>query len=189
MTRTIVSALALAVVPHMGFASDLDSAMQTFVDETASAWLQSEVLISAITNQNQDTGSFDATMIESLDTQWRSEVGSASDLIDGVLINSAADFLRDRVAESNGQITEVFVMDALGLNVAASGATSDYWQGDEDKFQKTYPMGAGATHFSEVEFDESSQTYQVQISVTIADPATQSPIGAITIGIDAESLM
>ena len=68
--------------------------------------------------------------------------------------------------ETGGAITEVFVMDAQGLNVAASGPTSDYWQGDEAKFQETYLKGAEAIHVSEVEFDESSQTYSVQVSVT-----------------------
>ena len=49
--------------------------------------------------------------------------------------------------------------------------------------------GAGATHLSEVEFDESTQTYQGQISVTVTDPATGTPIGALTVGVDAEALM
>ena len=80
-------------------------------------------------------------------------------------------------------------MDAQGLNVAASGLTSDYWQGDEAKFTETYGKGAGAVHFGEVEFDESSQTYQAQISVTVTDPATGQPIGAITVGVDAAHLM
>ena len=86
-------------------------------------------------------------------------------------------------------ITEVIVMDAKGLNVAASGATSDYWQGDEAKYQETYPKGPGAVHFGEVEFDESSQTYQAQISITVTDPDTGRPIGAMTVGVDAEVLL
>ena len=80
-------------------------------------------------------------------------------------------------------------MDARGLNVAASAATSDYWQGDEDKFQQTYEIGADSVHFSDIEFDESSQTYQGQISVVIVDPSTNTPIGAITIGVNAEALL
>lgn len=189
MTRVFVSALALAAFPHLGLASDTHARMQSFVDENVVAWVESDVLVSAIAAQNETTGAYDGGRIDALDQQWRAEVGGASELVDGVLINAAADFLRARVAESGGQITEVFVMDAQGLNVAASGATSDYWQGDEAKFQKTYPMGVGAVHYSEIEFDESSQTYQAQISLTIADPATQSPIGAITVGINAEGLM
>ena len=80
-------------------------------------------------------------------------------------------------------------MDAVGLNVAASAVTSDYWQGDEDKFLKTYPMGPGAVHFSDVEFDESTQTYQAQISIALTDPATGSVVGAMTVGVVADALM
>lgn len=50
-------------------------------------------------------------------------------------------------------------------------------------------MGADAVHFSEIEFDESSQSYQAQISMTISDPATGAPIGAMTVGINADALM
>ena len=75
-------------------------------------------------------------------------------------------------------------MDGKGLNVGQSDVTSDYWQGDEDKWQKTFLAGAGAVHVSEVEFDESSQTYQSQFSMPIVDPATSTVIGAVTVGVD-----
>lgn len=65
-------------------------------------------------------------------------------------------------------------MDARGLNVAASDVTSDYWQGDEEKFSATHEVGAGALHISDVEMDKSTQRYQGQISLTISDPATGS---------------
>jgi hypothetical protein len=96
-------------------------------------------------------------------------------------------YLKEKVAASGGRITEVFVMDALGLNVAASNVTSDYWQGDEDKYAKTYNMGSGAVFVDEVEFDESSQTYQGQISISLTDPASGEVVGAMTIGLNAEA--
>ena len=80
-------------------------------------------------------------------------------------------------------------MDALGLNVAASDTTSDYWQGDEAKFTETYGVGPDATHLGDIELDESSQSYQGQISMTIVDPATGSAIGAITVGVNADALL
>jgi hypothetical protein len=67
--------------------------------------------------------------------------------------------------------------------------TSDMWQGDEAKFTETYSVGAGAVHFSDVELDESTQRYQAQISLTIVDPASGEPIGAMTVGVDAEALL
>lgn len=79
-------------------------------------------------------------------------------------------------------------MDAHGLNVAASGTTSDYWQGDEAKFTETYSRGAGAIHVGDVEFDESASGYLGQVSAPIVDPATNTVIGAITVGLNAEML-
>jgi hypothetical protein len=85
-----------------------------------------------------------------------------------------------------GAVTEIIVMDALGLNVATSGVPSDYWQGDEAKHQQTYGVGPDAVHFGDIEYDESSQKYQAQISFTLSDPDTNAPIGAMTVAVDAE---
>lgn len=188
--RAAFLALGLAVTATMAPAAEPHDAMQAFLDTHIKPWAEDAVLVGAIQAQNGQTAGFDAAHIDELDQQWRAEVGTgASALVDGVLMNAAADFLRQHVEASGGVMTEVFIMDALGLNVAASGATSDYWQGDEDKFSKTYGVGPSAVHFSDIEFDESSQTYQAQISLTLVDPATGAPIGAMTVGINAESLM
>jgi len=80
------------------------------------------------------------------------------------------------------------VTDNRGLNVAASDATSDYWQGDEDKFTKVFPVPDGV-FISAVELDESTQRYQGQISMTLTDPQTGEALGTLTVGIDAESLL
>ena len=173
-----------------GAAGDFRPAMEAFYSSEIKSWAGADVLVAAITEQNAITGGYSHAEIEALDLAWRAEVGGAeAPTIAPVLENAAADFLRERVAASGGRITEVFVMDAQGLNVAASHVTSDYWQGDEAKHIETYGLGAGATHFSDVELDESTQRYQGQISLTVTDPATGQPIGAITVGVDADALM
>ena len=78
-------------------------------------------------------------------------------------------------------------MDAKGLNVGQSDVTSDYWQGDEAKFQKSFGAGAGAVFVDEAEKDESTQMLQSQASMTIVDE-TGAPIGAITVGINLDKL-
>lgn len=105
------------------------------------------------------------------------------------MANAAADFLRQKVEESGGKITEVFITDAKGLNVAVSAPTSDMWQGDEDKFTKVFPTGAEGVLFGDVELDESTQSYEGQISITIVDPATKAAIGTMTVGVNADALM
>ena len=65
--------------------------------------------------------------------------------------------------------------------------TSDYWQGDEAKVQKTFGAGAGAVFVDEIELDESTQTYQGQVSFALTDPASGEVIGAVTIGLAASA--
>jgi hypothetical protein len=65
--------------------------------------------------------------------------------------------------------------------------TSDYWQGDEAKWQKTFSMGPDAVFVDEIEKDESTQALQSQISVTIKD-SSGAAVGAITIGLNVEKL-
>lgn len=190
MRRLTLSALVLLTTSAVASANEYSGAMQGFFESELTNWIADPVIISAIKAQNETSSGYSQGEIDDMDTQWRAEVGTGSSaLIDGVLSNAAADFLRNQLDASGGTITEVFIMDARGLNVAATDATSDMWQGDEAKFQQTFPNGELATHFSEVELDESTQRYQGQISVSISDPATGENIGAITIGVDAEALL
>lgn len=184
---TLGTAFTLLAFPAM--ASDYQAAMQAYLEGNIRSWSQSPVLVDAITSQNSQTLGYDQAQVDTLDQTWRAEVGnSSSQTINQVMNNAAAEFLRDQVTQSGGRITEVFIMDAQGLNVAASHLTSDMWQGDEAKFQQTYSVGVDAIHFGDVELDESTRRYQAQISLTITD-ASGAAIGAMTVGVDAEALM
>lgn len=190
MNRIVLLSTALGLAATVSHAAEPNSVVTNFLESRVMSWSQNPVLIDAIAAQNSETAGFDAGQIDALDQQWRAEVGSPdSELVNRVLANAASDFLREQVAASGGLVTEVFIMDAQGLNVAASAATSDYWQGDEAKFQETYPLGPDAMHVSEIDFDESTQQYQAQVSITLTDPSTGAPVGAMTLGIDAEMLM
>ena len=183
-------ALLAAMAATPSAANDFAPAMQAFLDGEIMSWSQADEIVGAIRDQNMRNADMDQARIDELDLTWRAEIGAAATpTIQPVLDNVAAAFLRERVSASAGRITEVFIMDRHGLNVAASALTSDMWQGDEEKFTETYSIGPGAVHFSEVELDESTQRYQAQISLTIVDPETGEPIGAMTIGVDAEALL
>lgn len=171
-------------------ANEFGPAMEDYLKQHVVSWANDQVIVDAILDQNERLRDIGPSEIEEMDQAWRAEVGgSDTPTIDPVLSNDAATFLREHVESSAGVITEAFVMDFNGLNVAASDVTSDMWQGDEAKFQETYPKGAGAYHLSEVEFDESTQTYQGQVSISIINPSDGQVIGAITVGVNAESLL
>jgi hypothetical protein len=183
----VLLALALPALPAL--ADDFSAAVRSYLETDIRTWANDPRIVAAIVAQNAETAGYTPADIDRLDQHWMGEVG-ASDrtLVDVVLDHPVSEMLRDRIASSGGMITEAFVMDAQGLNVASALPTSDYWQGDEAKFSETFPMGADAVHLSEVEFDESSQSYQVQVSFPIVDPATGNVVGAITVGVDAGRL-
>jgi len=184
------AALPLMLWSGAAFAADYQTAMQSYLDSSIRAWAADPALIAAITAANAERAAYDQAMIDAADTAWRAEVGQAdTPTITPVLNNPAADFLRAQVDASGGKITEAFITDALGLNVAVSAPTSDMWQGDEDKFTAVFHAGPDAVTFGEIELDESTQTYQSQISVTIIDPATGTVIGTMTVGVNADALM
>jgi hypothetical protein len=150
---------------------------------------ENPVLIDAVRAQNAASSGYDQARIDALDKQWRDEVDATDKpLIDATLGTDASKFLAGEMEKSAGLITEIFATDAKGLDVAQASLTSDYWQGDEDKFTKSFGAGADAIFISDVEQDESTQTYQSQVSITITDPATGAPIGSITAGIDVGKL-
>jgi len=171
-------------------AQDFGPQLQAYLEEQIVPWTADPVIVEAIRSRNAETAAYDQARIDALDSEWRAAVSApATPVIAGILDSAASAHLRALRDASGGTIAEIIVMDARGLNAAISDLTSDYWQGDEAKHAQTYGKGPGATFVGEVEFDESTQRFVGQISVTVTDPETGDAIGAITVGVDAEALM
>jgi hypothetical protein len=108
-----------------------------------------------------------------------------------LLDNPCARYLKQLQNENGGRggmYSEIFVMDRQGCIIAESGKTSDYWQGDEDKFVKAFVDGEGAIFVDEADYDESTQTSLIQVSVPVIDPETEKAIGVMTIGLNVRIL-
>jgi hypothetical protein len=75
-------------------------------------------------------------------------------------------------------VVEAFVMNDRGTLVCSIAETSDYWQGDEAKWQRTFVEGKDA-FVEEPAFDASSGKYAIQLSVPIAEAGKR--IGAVTL--------
>lgn len=188
-TAYLMACAAFAAPMGVSMAQDAKLApISDYVTSDVKPWLNDPAVIEAIKAQNAANANLGAADIDALDKKWRAEVdGSDHTMIDGVLGNALSKFLQEKKAASNGKIAEIFVMDAKGLNVGQSDATSDYWQGDEAKFQKSFGAGKDAVFVDEIEKDESTQALQSQASVTISDDKG-TPIGAITIGVNVDAL-
>lgn len=152
-------------------------------------WVRDPVIIDAVREQNIRNGEMSMDEILRLDTVWRDQTKKREKpMIWDLLDRLHSILLRDRRELSEGLVTEIIVMDQYGLNAAISDGTSDYYQGDEEKYQDTYLIGPDAVHVSELYLDESTQTMQTQVSMTVTDPETGDPIGAVTFGIDLSKL-
>lgn len=184
--RATLSAAALSVLLFSSFsasANEYADSATALANDTIKPWLQNPLVINAVKAQNEKHAGLSQADVDALDQKWR---GGDSALIDGVLNNELSQYLQGVKNDGQGLYTEIFVMDNKGLNVGQSDKTSDYWQGDEAKWQQTYSVGADSIHLSDIEEDESSQTFQMQISLPVVDGG--APIGAVTVGVNAEML-
>lgn len=194
MKTQLSAAVAAAVLAFAGIAAPADAneyepQIRAAFESQIKPWLGDPAVVEAIKQQNQKTAGLSDADIEGLDQEWRAQAkAGGGPMIEEVLSAALSDYLKQKKGQIGAVVTEMFVMDAKGLNVGQSDVTSDYMQGDEAKWQKTYQAGADAIFVDEVEFDDSTESFQSQISATVTDPATGEPIGAITIGINVEEL-
>jgi hypothetical protein len=83
-----------------------------------------------------------------------------------------------RLLQDDTIVVEAFTMDGRGALVCATGEASDYWQGDEPKWQKTFQQGHDVW-VEEPALDASTGMYAVQLSVPMRDGSRA--IGALTL--------
>ncbi|MBN2443474.1 MAG: hypothetical protein JXJ04_19080 [Spirochaetales bacterium] len=150
-------------------------------------WINNDVIINAVKKSNSENTGRTQEKIDKLDTQWKNSKG-IDDFINEFMENQASVYLKSVQETSNGVYSEIFVMDFQGCNVALSSKTSDFWQGDEDKFKIAYNNGKGKIFIDEIEFDESTQENLVQVSLPVSDKSSKDIIGTITIGININKL-
>jgi len=145
------------------------------------SWGMDKVFLEAVRAQNAKKVKF--ADIEAIDKQWMA--GKADDVVKRVITGQCADHLRQLVSQHPG-FGEAFVMDDQGALVCANARTSDYWQGDESKWQRSFNGGKGAVFIDRPRYDESAQMPLAQISVPVMDG--RKAIGAITVGMNVYRL-
>ena len=181
MFQKTLLATAAILLPFSAFAVVDPDVASKLIKVEVKQLAKNEVLISAIKAQNVQHAGLDEAAILELDKKWRAEKESGSFMMISEILESAASKELQKLQEMrDGKYAEIFVMDNKGLNVAQSEITSDYWQGDEAKFQKSFGAGKDGFFVDDMEKDESTGVYSVQISSVIHDPETGEPIGAVT---------
>ncbi len=133
----------------------------------------------------QNSQSIPLNEIQQRDEIWKSAGDSLNALIRQTTQNDVAKYFQRRV-ENNAAIDEVFLTDNQGANVAAYPPTSDYWQGDEEKWTASYNSGNGVVFIGPLEYDESTKKTQVQISAPVI--SKEETIGVLVLGVSVDYL-
>ena len=167
--------------------------VKKLVDETLlkdiKAWLKDDIVTVSIEAQNKRLTKLTQAEIDAVDQQWVKE-READDkpLIAATLSNPLSVYLNRIQGRSLGLYAEIFIMDQNGLNVGQSSVTSDFWQGDEAKFQKTFPVGKDTIFIDDPEWDDEAKIWRVQVNFTLTDPTGNTPIGAATVEMNLTEL-
>lgn len=142
-------------------------------------WLGAPEIVDAVRAQNARHAGLDYPAVLQLDADWRA---GKADLKAATLNNPLSAFLKRKREELGGVVIDMLVMDNRGLNVGQTDATSDYFQADEPKWQKSFGAGPQTVFVDAVEADGGSRLTQASLPIMDGD----KPIGAITVGIDVD---
>ena len=178
-----VTLMVVAVIAGVTSAQafEMTPAVQAELDKqktTVASWAANPVIVNAVVEQNRKGP------IAGMDNaKWK--VTRRSDpVVTAFQTNSAGQFLRAKLEESRGAITEAFLSGAQGEKVAFAEKTSWYIHKGMPKFD--VPFTTGKAWQGKAEFDESSQTYAIQVSVPVLQEGR--PIGALVVGVNLSYL-
>jgi hypothetical protein len=163
------------------------SVVREYVDKVVRPMVHNATVIKAIKDQNRRFADVSSTDIQVLDATYRSELETGeTDMVASLLNKPVSRYLRSKQDSSQGLIVELFVTDKNGLNVGESRTTADFWQGDENKYLKTFARDSDETFIDRAERDEVTQILETQASFTIRDESGKAiGIATVTIALDA----
>jgi hypothetical protein len=181
------AAASLSLLLSAGTAAADEWLIRDYLVDEIRQWSNSPVVLLTLEASNQRYAGLDQAGIDALDAQWRAEREVEDQpLVTAVLSSPLSSYLTKIQARSRGLYTEIFVMDARGLNAGQSAITSDFWQGDEDKWLKTFQVGPDALFIDAIEVNEETGTENAQVNLSIAQDG--KVVGAITVEINVTEL-
>ena len=145
-------------------------------------------LVSAVAESNQLRADWTTEKITGMDKSWISKDPSMEKTVSEIENNGLSEYLVNFINDNPAEV-EVFVTDLKGLNLAMTDRTSDFLQSDEEWWKSTFSNGSGDIYIGEVEYDESSQIYAMNIGVPVLDSNTQKVIGVLRGTLDISILV
>jgi hypothetical protein len=169
----ILTALFLA---GLGMEAPVTPGMQARIDEwktKAAEWAASPDIVKAVEAENAK-----GPIAGMTEEKWK-KTRRRDPLITAFQENQAAQVMKTKARESQGIVSEAFLSGAAGQKVAFVEKTTNYVHKGKPKFD--VPFTTGKPWQGKPEFDESTQTYAIQVSVPVL--SREKPIGVLVIGL------
>jgi hypothetical protein len=165
----------------------LPEKIKVFAKDKLLPLVSNEIWVKEVTAQNAKNVSIDE--IKKLDQAWIAAVESKQPetALQKEKLSNACALEIKKIIQSLPAIVEAFVMDNQGAVVGENNLTSDYWQGDEPKWTKSYNAAKGGMAIGEPKIDKSVGKVLQQISLPILD-TNGKVIGAVTFGLAIDKL-
>jgi hypothetical protein len=187
--------VAALTVPAVAFAADPKAEAIEYVNANVVPMLKSSKAITdAVTKANAERSGWGEYSLDwkkwnpseaakqpdsYTKAEYRWSVQKDKTLRDQCTSGEAASAMKDVQDKSNGRIGEFFVVDAKGGNVAQTQLTSDWFQGDEDKFTKV--AGKKDAWADEPKRDDTIGKSGVQVSVPLWDKDAFIGVAVVTV--------
>jgi len=162
-------------------AFEITPAVQKELDkhvEQVKTWAADPVIVKALIAQNEKGP------ISGMDNAKWKTVRRNDTLVKEFQSNPAGQYLKKKISDSNGTYAEAFLNGAQGEKVAFFEKTTSYLHKGNPKFD--VPFTSGKTWQGQPEFDESSQTHQIQVSVPVASGG--KTVGVLVVGVSLTKL-
>lgn len=135
-------------------------------------------VVEEVIKQNKDSN-LTMERIKAIDRRWERQK-SSNVKYQAIQKKACSQLLRKLKQKDFCHATEIFVCDHRGAIVCTSDLTSDYWQGDEAKWQR--PFKTQKDFLSKLEWDQSSLSRLVHFSTPII--MEKKSIGVVILGLN-----
>ena len=136
---------------------------------------KSPLVIAAIVAANEKNVGI--VNIMQLDANWQVNRKLQKSVMHTPLAAKIIEFIKNPKLD----IAEMMVLDKNGVLVAVFPKPTDYWQGDEDKFQQ--PIRINGDYVGPTKWDSSASTYQFFYCILIKN-SEKKVIGVLVTGLD-----
>ena len=173
--------LWIMVTAGAAFAFEMTPATQAQIDKhktVIAGWATDPVIVSAVKDQNGKGP------LAGLDNPKWKTIRRSDPVVKAFQDNPAGKMLTAKIEAGGGVYSEAFLSAAQGEKVAFVEKTTSYIHVGQPKFD--VPFTSGKSWQGKPEFDESAQTYQLQISVPVV--ADGKSIGALVVGVSLAQL-